>query len=85
MVTAELLSTAHGQVALKAVQRFLSHNPEWVGQTIGRVEHSLQWSEMKNLLLVGGKPPLCHEDIGKGKKFPKGLWVPRALFLWHNQ
>ena len=53
MVTAELLSTAHGQVALKAVQRFLSHNPEWVGQTIGRVEHSLQ-----NLLLVGGEAAL---------------------------
>ena len=35
MVTNELLATAHGQLALKAVQRFLSHNPEWVGQTIG--------------------------------------------------
>ena len=74
MVTAELLSTAHGQVALKAVQRFLSHNPEWVGQTIGRVEHSLVRDEES--IIGGGKPPLCHEDIGKGKKFPKGLWVP---------
>ena len=35
LVANELLGTAHGQVALKAVQRFLSHNPEWVGQTIG--------------------------------------------------
>ena len=33
MVATELLSTRHGQEALKAVHRFVSHNPEWVGQT----------------------------------------------------
>ena len=35
MVATELLSTGHGQLALKAVHRFISHNPEWVGLTIG--------------------------------------------------
>ena len=32
MLANELLSSLHGQVALKAVHRFLTHNPEWVGQ-----------------------------------------------------
>ena len=32
MLANELLSSLHGQVALKAVHRFLTHNAEWVGQ-----------------------------------------------------
>lgn len=35
MLSNELLSSAHGQVALRAVHRFLTHNAEWVGQTLG--------------------------------------------------
>ena len=35
MLSNELLSELHGQVSLNAVHRFMSHNPEWVGQTIG--------------------------------------------------
>ena len=35
MLSNELLSNVHGQVALRAVHRFLAHNPEWVGQTVG--------------------------------------------------
>ena len=35
MLANELLSSGHGQVSLQAVHRFLSHNPEWLGQTIG--------------------------------------------------
>ena len=37
MLANELLSSLHGQVALKAVHRFLTHNPEWVGQ-VSRAE-----------------------------------------------
>ena len=35
MLANELLSSAHGQVALRAVHRFLTHNAEWVGGTVG--------------------------------------------------
>ena len=35
MLANELLSNTHGQTALRAVHRFLAHNHEWVGQTIG--------------------------------------------------
>lgn len=35
MLSNELLSELHGQVSLNAVHRFLTHNPEWLGQTIG--------------------------------------------------
>ena len=40
MLANELLSSLHGQVALKAVHRFLTHNPEWVGQ-VSRGECSI--------------------------------------------
>ena len=35
MLSNELLSSVHGQNALRAVHRFLTHNPEWLGNTIG--------------------------------------------------
>ena len=35
MLSNELLSELHGQVSLNAVHRFMTHNPEWLGQTIG--------------------------------------------------
>ena len=35
MVAKELLAEPHGQVAMKAVHRFLAYNAEWVGQVVG--------------------------------------------------
>ena len=47
MLANELLSSLHGQVALKAVHRFLTHNPEWVGQVSRGECSTVQYSTVQ--------------------------------------
>ena len=78
MLANELLSSLHGQVALKAVHRFLTHNPEWVGQ-VSRGECAnvdIDVQHVSNLLMVMGG--LVNKDLENLNHIKMYSWVGLA-------